>query len=141
MFAARTHYVASAGWVPIVLAELKDLDDGDGQYKAGITITSTSYTTVGSNCTPTAISGAHNYYSPSGSTPHVWARMSLISGDAPDNTVDSWIDMESTIYAWSWVRVGSGTTAAVVKFQVSTDSGGSNIVLDTGNINVTVTMP
>jgi hypothetical protein len=142
MFAARPHGtgVSSSGWITFVLAELKDLV-ASPSYKAGVTFSSSSYETDGSGSIPAPGDGAQNYYSPVGSTPAVWVRCTLVSGDAPDNPTGVWIQASGSPSSWMWLKSTSGTMSAVVSFQLSTDSGGSAIVLDTGNINVTVTKP
>lgn len=80
------------------------------------------------------------YIVPTGSS--VWVRATYVSGDTFTSgaAVGSWLEL-STDRTWTMSHTTSGgldQISGIYKFELATDSGGSNIVADSGNITFRV---
>lgn len=84
--------------------------------------------------------GPSAWYSPltTGIGSSYWVRFTLVSGTAPTTNPGTgvWLQL-SAARLWAWSRTTIGSTTAVGKWELATDSAGTNIVRSSGNVNVT----
>ena len=79
------------------------------------------------------------YIPQSGAIDTIWVRLTVTAGTSPTSgdAVGSWVSISGTTANWVWTRSSSGTTTATVKLELSTDSGGSTIVVTQSGIAIT----
>lgn len=85
------------------------------------------------------VSGISPWYIAQLSAPTaIWARLTVTAGTSPTSgsAVGSWISIAATSANWTWTRSSAGTTTATVTVELSTDSGGSTIVVTQTGISV-----